>query len=571
MRKLIVGEKRTARVRRLLGALCMAAALLACPGALPGADAEVECRVVYETADGYFADAGAEKGVRAGSSGTIERGGAVIARVEAASVARSSSLLRVLSAAGDSRPRAGDVVRLAVSPAQPGEADPPAPGDRSATLKERGPDSGPGKGKEDFVPLLELPPGAAGSFPEPSSIFHGRLWARQLYQLESRNNLDHSLTRVGTSGNVERIEGTPWAFDWAGAASYRTGHAFRDSRDYQEVRPDVFRLAFSRRFDAGGMVRAGRFLPQELPAIGYIDGAQGETVLSEHFRLGAVAGLKPTRRDLDPSTDEPTAAGYATFEAGRPRELHYTGTAGVLGSLFRGKLDRLALLFDQRADLGPRFSLYSSTEADADIGGAETRSGLRLTREDVYAVSPVTSFLTLRAGADHYEIPDTRAEREALAIEDDRLLDRGYWRYWAGSTLYLPWRIELDGEAAYIESASDDGLHWRGGIARTGIFGWRAAQVRAVVYNLDGFDATGYGGRISAYLPLLGGDLSLHPAAGFRFLETDATSRDFDLTDLSLRAYWQISRAWSADAGVTYLTGTGVEAVLLEAGVSFRW
>ena len=68
-----------------------------------------------------------------------------------------------------------------------------------------------------------------------------------------------------------------------------------------------------------------------------------------------------------------------------------------------------------------------------------------------------------------------------------------------------------------------------------------------------------------------GGDLSFHPAAGFRFLETDATSRDFDLTDLSLRAYWQISRAWSADAGVTYLTGTGVEALLVEAGVSFRW
>jgi hypothetical protein len=538
-----------------------AAALFVPAGFALAAEPEVAARIVGESAGGFFADAGASRGVAPGAAGVVERNGREIARVEVASVAPSSSLLRVVALPGLDRPRTGDTVRLAVTREQTSPAEGAPPPARSEAPSEN-----------EFVPLLAPPPRAAAPA-EPANIFHGTAWVRQLFQTDSANPLDFSLTRVGTSGSLDRIQGTPWAFDWSGAVSYRTGQGYEGSADFDEVRLDLFRLSFYRRFQDGGFVRAGRFLPQELPATGYIDGAQGETPIGEHFRLGAIAGLKPTRDDLDFSIDEPTAVGYATFAAGDARNLYYSGTLGVLGSLYKGKLDRVALLVDQRATLSPRLSLFSTTEVDVYAGSAETSSSdVRLTHQDLYVVSPVTRFLTLRAGFDHYEGLDTQAERDVLDVVDDRLFGDGYWRYWTGATVLLPWRLELDGEAAYIESeAGEDGIRWRAGLARTGIFAWTSAQVRIIVYNLDGADASGYGGRVSAYLPLLDGSLSFEPAVGFRLLETDSTSESFDITDLGLRAWWQITNGWSADAGVMYTTGTGVDALLVDLGVSFTW
>ena len=47
---------------------------------------------------------------------------------------------------------------------------------------------------------------------------------------------------------------------------------------------------------------------------------------------------------------------------------YYSGTAGILTSLYDGDPDRLAFLLDQTATLG-RLSLFSSTEVDFDVPG----------------------------------------------------------------------------------------------------------------------------------------------------------------------------------------------------------
>ena len=105
----------------------------------------------------------------------------------------------------------------------------------------------------------------------------------------------------------------------------------------------------------GSSARA--FVPYELPSIGYVDGLQAQVHPGEHTRLGIAGGLKPDRINLDPSTDEPFVVPYATYVAGPRDGRHYSGTVGLMNSYYQGDLDRLAVLFDQRAGLSKSLTL----------------------------------------------------------------------------------------------------------------------------------------------------------------------------------------------------------------------
>src|SRR2546422_876073 len=289
------------RARNLAAALVF----LVCFSGRGSAEEEtVEARVVYETPDGLYIDAGSHRGLQKGDVGAVFHDGVEIGRVEVAEASGSSSRVRLLSATGFT-PRSGDQVLIKVQ-SNPSQESAPPP-------EASSPGKGEPKGKEEpFVPLLMPPQERSVGYPEVGNIFHGRLGLRQLFQIDSKSNMDYSMTRFLSSGSLERIEGTPWNFEWSGDVTYRSGDGLSKTRDFEQPRLDLFRLSFHRRFEDGGFFRAGRFLPGELPTLGYVDGAQVEEPIGKNFRLGAVLGLKPSRIDLDVSGKEPMASAYIT-------------------------------------------------------------------------------------------------------------------------------------------------------------------------------------------------------------------------------------------------------------------
>jgi len=542
----------------------MALVILHCCRPVMAAQKTVECRVTSQTADGIYVNSGKADGLEPGFHGIVQRIGREIARVEVEEVATNSALLRVFSTRGNEYPRVGDRVSVFVDRRSDGQvaADKKQ---RSPTVKELS------ETEEPFVPLL-APAERSRGFPEPSNLFHGRVWVNELFQTDLKNSEDFSTTRVGSSGTLERINRTPWSLDWSGDVSYRDGNALRNTRDYQELRPRLFRLNFSRRFDNGSYLRLGRVLPRELPSVGYVDGVQGDKAINDSFRIGAITGFKPTRGDLGINGKEPLAVAYGTVEAGEWESLYYSGTAGILGSLYEGKADRLAVLLDQRANLGRWLSLFSSSEVDLDAGGAEFRSGVRLTRFDVYASSRVTSFLTVRGGTDHFEQLDTQAERGFLESPGAERFDRGYWRYWVGSSLYLPWNVHLDKQVGFIDGPMNPfTARWQVTLSRTSTQWLAGTRVSVTVYNIEGADAEGYGGQVYAFVPLCKGNVSIQPSLGFRLLDSTVTAEDFDLTNFSVRALWHVTSSWSVHAGVSGSLGPSIGALLWDMGVSFRW
>jgi hypothetical protein len=390
-------------------------------------------------------------------------------------------------------------------------------------------------------------------------------------QIGTENQLDRMVTRLYTSGNIDRLQGSGWSFNWSGNARYRSGDAYVDHPEYQTLQPLIYSAMLQHPIDAGGFVRLGRFLPFELPGIGYMDGGQLEINHDNPWRFGLVAGFKPDRVDLAVTADEPTIAGYATLETGTRGAAYYSGTAGLLASLYKGEANRLALLFDQRASLGPKFDLFSTAEVDMGVANT-TNSTTQLSRLDLTASYRVVQNHTLRAGADHWQRADILSERDRLLIVDESLFDDGYWRYWIGGTHRLPWKFNLNEEVAYtVSDASEDAMRWRVGLTRTGILGWSTANLAATIYNLEMTSADGYGGLLSAYFPFIDGRFSIRPSASMRWLDPDGGGEGFQVSYYAVYLDARLSKAWLLTGGLTETLGDGADATLFDLGLRYSW
>ena len=534
-------------------------------------EAMVQGRITFEAQAGVYVDVGTEQGLRSGLSGTLQFDDGRMFTFEVLSVERQSALLRLAAYRGGES-LTGRMVKVIFPQESLAQAEKTRAKPKDPNGSAESPTAFSRSGRqEEFVPLLAPIPRGPQT-PGPPSTSHGRVQVRQMFQTDSEGDLDSSMTRVSSSGGMDRMEGSPWSFEWSGDLRYRDGDAFSSHPDYQEPHLDVYRATLQRPLGAEGFLRFGRFLPPELPAIGFVDGLQGQVHQGEHTCLGVVGGLKPNRIDLDASADEPLVAPYAKYEIGSRDGGYYSGTLGLLTSYYDGGIDRLALLCDQRAGLARDLTLYATAVVDFDVGASEIRAGTRLTQLDVSAASELTSFLTLRAGVDHWERPDDQAERDLLPFPDERFFDEGYWRYWIGSSQKLPGSLRLYEEVGYIDSETVDGdVRWQVSVTRGGLGAWRDASVTVAVYNLVAYGDDGYGGRVSAHLPLYQGTVLVQPTAGFRSLATDGQSEDLTLSYLSLGLDGRLSRRWSVFGGGTYFHGDEVDSTLWEVGLRFVW
>ena len=530
-------------------ALLVLVLVLALPAS--AAEAPLACRVSYLAADDVYVDAGAAQGLRKGDVGVLRQKGVDVARVEVVSTSKTSARLRVIGARGAARPEVGDAVRFELPDRTAPESEPPPAANGT---------------QAPFVPLLERQKSLAKA-PSRRNISHGWVSLSQIVQTQS--SFDFWTTRLSSAGGIDRLGGTPWAVRWSGTLSARGGDAFEGSV-LDGTRLDVFELLATRRGESG-VLTLGRFVPRALSNVGYVDGALGERALGGGLSMGGILGLKPTRNNLTPSLDEPLGVIYGTLTSGKPRETYYSGTLGVLGSFFEGNADRLALLADQHLSIGTRFDLNASFEVDFDVGGAAVRSGTRLTYADLNFNANLSRALTLRAGFDHYEKLDTRAERSALGVTDPVLYDSGTWRYWVGSSHQLPASLRLATEFAIVDTPQTGQTpHWRVMLTRYGLLSTPQASATLTVYNLEGELVSGLGGQLSGYLPLQDGRITLQPSLGFRAFDSEVAG-SFTITDLRLHAEYRAGQRWSFQGGVTYMFGEAADLLAVELGLRYRW
>lgn len=554
------GEQLQLSVRAGLLVLGLALALLpSAARAQGGPDEPLTGRIIAENDDRIDIDVGGDF-LKGGDVGVIQRDGVTIGLADVLWTDIGHTSMRVFSEVNEIESRVGDVVVFQGKGARP------------KTLSEAPMHAGPlAPGTtEEFVPLLAPPAMPKAALTGAANVFHGRVRYSQLYQEINRNDAWYSASRLDTDGSVERLGGRAWSLVWSGNGSYRNGSAFSTADDYKKIQPHLYRLSLSRKYGDEGFVRLGRFYPSELMGVGYVDGAQGEAAAGG-LRFGAAAGARPDRMNQGFASKELIAAGYGTLEAGELGRLYYSGTLGAFRTLYRGRGDELAAELDQRADLGPKLSLFSSAQADFDGGGAALRRGARLTRLNVNLNSPLTPELSFRAGTNHFEPLDTAADRE-LTRGSTFYLNNGYWRHWVGAGQVLPAGFSLDEDLSFTDAqgAWTPG-QWRVGVGRRGLPGLPDAFASLSAYNLYNPGGPDYGATLSASFPALKGRLEIDPNVDFRDGPTATKKRDFRVSDVNVHANWRVTAAWFADAGFSRSWQDKITATTFNAGLSYRW
>lgn len=506
------------------------------------ARAETRARVIYATADEVYIDAGTRAGLAPGDPGVLERAGSALGRVEVIDVSRTSARLRLVGSFSNA-PRPGDEAVIA------------------ASFRE-----GPTETGGDFVPLLAPKPGTKTTAPPAPSNFHGTLRARYLFQRDGPEGTDYALSRLELNSGWERVGGSSWSFLIDGQASYRSGPAYQGTLDFEEVRGDVYRLVAEGPLGEKGFARVGRFAPSEMPSFGFMDGALLQ-LKTGNWRWGALGGARPVGAERRPSTDRPAAGVYVGHRSGLGGRARTEGTMGVVADYFKGELDRLAFLWDERTQLSARTSVSASAEVDknvADSTGLPTAQWTRLNVTGRWA--PGKSF-SLSAGVDRHESGLPRPSEEATTpIAMSR-----YLRYWAGAgqSLGAGWRAE--GDVSLYAASTDDGPPlWRGGITKTGLPGLRGGYVNANVYNVDGGGIKGLGAQASAGLPMWRGRLYLAPSARARNAAREGEDKKWDMVDAALRADWRADPL-TIFAALTRTESDPSAATLVESGIEIRW
>ena len=520
---------------------------------------EIQGHVLDISGGGLTVDLGALQNLKPGATGVLRRGGLRLGSVEVVRMDRDTSFLRVFDMLKGFTPRGDDVIFFIVE-------QPPAQVTAGA---------GAGLGGEELTPLLApMPKATARKKPgyRISTRTHGSVRFWQFFQQTSPAGFSQRISRLDTEGTADRIGGTPWSLVWSGDASYLDGKHPSVSDDFRRVRLHPRRLFFAHPVSATGLLRAGRFFPNELPGRGTVDGVSLRVPVS-WLKLGAIAGARPDRKFQEFSSHELLGSAYVSAESGTPGQGSYSATLGVLRTSWLGKPDELAALFDQNFDFGPILSVYETAQFDVNGGSATVHKGTRLTRFDLSLNSKLNDWLHLRGGLNHYEPIDVAAERAVAGGNSVATIDNGYWRFWTGSDQALPWNLTTDEEVSWTRSGGvlQQAL-WRATLTRQGVPWLPDGTAYLTGFNVPGLTGTDYGGAVGLTLP--GGKFTFDSNAGFRYdrgLTGSAGSRSLSLGDFTVRLNWRPNRTWQADASATKVWQGSIHSSSVNGGLTYRW
>jgi len=218
-------------------------------------------------------------------------------------------------------------------------------------------------------------------------------------------------------------------------------------------------------------------------------------------------------------------------------------------------------------------STYLSSQVDLNTGAAKVHTeNARLTRLNLSVNSRLNSVWNLRAGLNHFERPDTAAERDLSGVDNLSVFDNGTWRYWGGTSQFILWNLQLDEEVALIQAPnhSDQG-QVRGSITRRGMFGNPLASLSLSAYSLTWLEGEGFGAILTGICPLLDNRLNLNAAVGTRYSGLEGESKAFKYNDASLFLDWFLTRKWTASVGILNTSQDHIQSTVVDGRLAYRW
>ncbi len=478
--------------------LAILAALLLAPSAAasaPAADVRIEVRVTSAAGTSLYLDRGQSAGLAEGDRVQFRLDGNTAA--SGVVVAVSANGARVELDPNSPRPPVGSRGEVVVPDSRPGaaEAARAATGAGVAAGAQHPPWTHPPETWSQDQPLLAP---AFGIPPEErESRFHGRAWLR-FDGTWGEGDQTYLLGAVGTDATLENPFGDGGALRFDAEAFVRQSDVQDGLYGYDETRVRVDRLSY----EVGGTAdrpnsfALGRFLQNEFPELGVLDGVEWSRRARGGSRFGASFGWMP-----EPLTDfhsfEDLQAAVYFRHAFDPDERATLGLA-YQNTWHDGEQDRN--LFVLQGEVRPSRELSLRASAWVDLYTSDDvlkDSGPELTEAQVSGTWTAESGAGLSVYLFERRFPELLRD-EFLQPPPREVVDGVLDRLGANGWIPVSKRVRMTGRFEVWSDQSDDGTNAELGASLRDALG-ASSDLSGTVLWADGSYSSGPGARLQAH------------------------------------------------------------------------
>ncbi|MCP3914043.1 MAG: hypothetical protein GY711_00630 [bacterium] len=399
---------------------------------------------------------------------------------------------------------------------------------------------------EDFDPEQPLlTPGYVRAAAERDMDFRGRLYAQYDWTRDDEgSSSEHELGRTGLDMAVRNPFGRGGELDFdveLWTRSFEGDDA--DDEDESRLRLDRFSYVYGGVRETPQRVQGGRFLQNEFPELGVLDGAEYTRRLDNGDRVGFSAGFMPELNEDFESGDDFQTSVYYTHTAGENQELE--AGAAFQKTWHEGESDRDLLVGKLR--FRPRRGLYFWSTARVDHYGSEDEaksSGFELTDLNLGATVTSTAGDGVSLTASQIRFPELLRD-EFTPVTAQELADNELNRVGVSGWKHVAKNVRL---SARIDRWDDDDSSGTSGEIAGSVRDllWDRGELSLALFDSGGEFSDTQGARITARGTTKKGFWSVQwEIADFAQSRFDGDQES--LTQHRLRASWDmnVGRDWS--------------------------
>ncbi|MEW6410935.1 MAG: hypothetical protein AB1483_00520 [Candidatus Zixiibacteriota bacterium] len=510
--------------------------------------------VSYVSIDHVYIDGGRARGIEVGDTVTKTVKGEIVARMEVEYVSMHSASCRVLD--GSQAVGTGDIVTI----------------ERKMHSRETVPPASIVTNTPPSAPIAVPATPASGKTSVPVRYFGNVSLA--IYRWNDNSDADLGFTQTSARFNF-RVDNiwkkhatltirTRGRYDVRNSA-YNTGSPEQEWRNrlwelsYKYHPPDA-RLGFT----------IGRFIPQHLGNIGFIDGGLLSVRLADNLQVAMMAGRRPewAYGEIDHALER--YGSYVFFRHHSTAGATFEQTFGAVGEFHGSIPSRTFLAWRGVVRRGTSLGLSHSVELDINSGWRRERVGHRTSLSNLYIQTWVHPRRDLRFSVQY----DNRQKYwyYELISEADSLFDDRIRRGIRGSVdVALLAQVWLHASLGYRKTSNETkaSISYSASLRKSGFFGYSGSLLISA-FQFDGVNENGFGYNARLQLPpvalvdpYIGTGGYSYSAAG-----SDGYRRS---TSLELGATLDLSRKYFISHRSEWSWGDDIEGLRTTLEIGYRY
>ncbi|RME19012.1 MAG: hypothetical protein D6800_14850, partial [Candidatus Zixiibacteriota bacterium] len=246
----------------------------------------------------------------------------------------------------------------------------------------------------------------------------------------------------------------------------------------------------------------GRFLPQELGSIGYLDGGLLRVRLNDRWQAAVLVGRRPTWAYNDNATMTLSRyGGYLSYHADISNPLYIDQSFGGVLEYQEQIPSRSFFTWQGSVRQGAAYGMHHSVDIDVNRYWRKAKAGHLFTLSNLYLQGWLRATPALRLSL-QYDNRQNFWTYELLTTVDSLFDARVRQGVRARADYRVTRRVRVNGSLSYRRTAGDRAptVSYTAGVNESGVFR-RRVHTSLSIFGFDGVDQHGFGYTLRGQLP----------------------------------------------------------------------